>query len=363
MIIEHDALQAVVSADYKRMDQRLTILMRGMWDPEIIPILEKFRERRFNMKQLSCLQGYTEVEAALHSAAWSVCREYSGGNEYGFGNRGFYGWEGEKKPQRVEFASLQEASDTIKKAALFLGANLAGIASYDERWVYASWYDCEKKADVPARFPVRLKSVIVLAVAMDYSACLTSPSLISGAASGLGYSRMAEIGVKMATFVRRLGYTAIPCGNDTALSIPLALQAGLGEAGRSGLLVTPQYGSRVRLCTIFTDMPLQPDKPITFGVGKFCQKCRKCAQACPVGAIPLEARPTMKGPSISTCPGVLKWYIKPENCLQYWAGIGGGCINCIACCPYNKAASWHHDMVSQVAEAIGGEWLSGKLGY
>ena len=70
----------------------------------------------------------------------------------------------------------------------------------------------------------------------------------------------------LAEFIRILGYKAIPMGNDTSLSIPLAIDAGLGELGRHGLLITPEYGPCVRLCKVFTDLPLEPDKPIQFGV-------------------------------------------------------------------------------------------------
>jgi len=57
--------------------------------------------------------------------------------------------------------------------------------------------------------------------------------------------------------------------------------AGLGWIGRSNLLVTPQYGARVRLVTILTDMPLPPDNP---SAGN-CGNCFDCLPACPVGAL------------------------------------------------------------------------------
>ncbi len=61
----------------------------------------------------------------------------------------------------------------------------------------------------------------------------------------------------------------------------VAQRAGLGWIGRSNLLVTPQYGARVRLVTILTDMPLPPDSP---SAGS-CGSCRDCLSTCPVGAI------------------------------------------------------------------------------
>lgn len=61
----------------------------------------------------------------------------------------------------------------------------------------------------------------------------------------------------------------------------VAQRAGLGWIGRNNLLVTPQYGARVRLVTILTDMPLPPDSPCEGS----CGDCRDCLSICPVGAI------------------------------------------------------------------------------
>ncbi len=69
-------------------------------------------------------------------------------------------------------------------------------------------------------------------------------------------------------------------GNDTALSIPQAVDAGLGELGRNGLLITPDRGPCVRICKVFADMPLAPDRPVRFGVSEFCRSCARCADAC-----------------------------------------------------------------------------------
>ncbi len=62
----------------------------------------------------------------------------------------------------------------------------------------------------------------------------------------------------------------------------VATRAGLGWIGKSGLLVTPQYGPRVRLASVLTDLPLPTAKPITRG---FCGTCKLCVEACPAGAI------------------------------------------------------------------------------
>ena len=53
------------------------------------------------------------------------------------------------------------------------------------------------------------------------------------------------------------------------ITIPMAVDAGLGELGRNGLLLTEKYGPRVRLCKVFTDLPLEPDEPIDLGPSIF----------------------------------------------------------------------------------------------
>lgn len=61
----------------------------------------------------------------------------------------------------------------------------------------------------------------------------------------------------------------------------VARMAGLGWQGKSLLLVTPQFGPRVRLSTILTDAPLVADGPVK----NRCGSCKVCHDACPAGAI------------------------------------------------------------------------------
>jgi len=196
---------------------------------------------------------------------------------------------------------------------------------------------------IPPDFPFTPKSVIVIALEMDYAAIACSPSEIEGAATGLGYSRMSEVGFSTATFIQALGYHALACGNDVSLSIPYGVAAGLGELGRNGMLVTREFGPRIRLVKVFTELELNTDPPQTFGVADFCRHCGRCAEACPSGAVPTGEK-TLVGPTISNNPGVEKWYIDPEKCIQFWAENGSDCTSCITACPYNKPFMWHHQL-------------------
>ncbi|MHA2272277.1 MAG: 4Fe-4S double cluster binding domain-containing protein [Candidatus Hodarchaeales archaeon] len=62
----------------------------------------------------------------------------------------------------------------------------------------------------------------------------------------------------------------------------VATRSGLGWIGKNALLITPQYGPRIRLATILTDAPLGSAQPITTSS---CGKCRACVVKCPVKAI------------------------------------------------------------------------------
>ena len=222
----------------------------------------------------------------------------------------------------------------MKKAARFFGASLVGIASLDHRWLYSA-----SRRGAEYSIPDSINHAVVMAIAMDYDAIAASPTFISSAATALGYSTMAFVEIQLAAFIRRLGYRAIPCGNDIAMSVPLAIDAGLGQYGRHGLLITKEFGSRVRIAKVLTDMPLFPDSPdLDFynSVIRFCEVCEKCAEHCPSQSIPYGKERTWHGTSRSNNPGIKKWYVDVESCYGFWVQNGSECSNCIRSCPYNK---------------------------
>ena len=220
-------------------------------------------------------------------------------------------------------------SQQVKDAARLYGADLAGISVLDHRWVYRAQRD-GAQVDIPPEY----EYAIVMAIAMDPVAIKASPTYIAASAVGVGYSRMAFSIACLAEFIRNLGYGAIPMGNDTALSIPLAIDAGLGELGRNGLLVTREYGPCVRLCKVFTDMPLQPDEPVTFGLTETCRRCQRCADACEVGAISADPEPSFRTVCPSNNAGIQRWAVDHDKCYSFWIENSQDCSTCIAACPY-----------------------------
>lgn len=330
--------------DY-RFDQKNEMFKRRTWDKEFLPWGEQlYKKVKFQDKY-----GYRKLDYALRNAAWNM--------EFGFGfgvmksNYGLYSWDQisdkmkrfVEKDGPVKFSS-KENSKIIKKAAKFLGADLVGICYAHPNLIYSHEMDLLDMEHRKIEIHKECKHAVVMAVEMDYETCKYSPDAISGASTGLGYSKQAVLANLVATFIRGLGYKAIPCGNDTAISIPLAIAAGLGELGRMGLLITEKYGPRVRIFKVFTDLPLDYDDYKSFGVEKFCKICKRCAKYCPSQAISNDEQ-NISGPSKSNFSGIKKWYINPEKCFVFWAKNWMDCNNCVTVCPFNKKSGFLHDLV------------------
>lgn len=315
---------------YRRFDQRQTVFARCGWDRAA-----SFYGKGVHEQALARIRegevGYSHLEYARLRAAWTVSNHF----------RGAYDWQplGEGDPVLAALGphpveDREAMSVSVIETARMYGASLVGIAALDRRWVYS--HDMRGRAiDIPAVF----RYAIVMAIAMDAAAIAASPAYPAGSATGVGYSRMAFIIACLAAFIRNLGYRAIPMGNDTALSIPLAIDAGLGELGRNGLLVTPEYGPCVRLCKVFTDLPLAPGAPAAFGLEETCRRCRRCAEACEVGAIQADPTPSYRTVSPSNNPGIVRWAVDHDACYSFWVENGASCSTCIAACPYTRRAA------------------------
>ena len=327
-----------------RFDQKNEMFKRSLWDEKMMPYGMRFyKEVKFQEKV-----GYRKMDFAFRNASWNLEWGAAWGNSRS--NSGLYAWEGlnDRIKHHVETGepvkeSPKEMSRHVKKVAKTFGADLVGICRVHPNWVYSHEYNTISREHYPMELPEGCHNAIVLAFAMDYEGIQMSPTALEGGFVGFGYSMMAFTANLLAVFIRGLGYRALPSGNDTALSVPLGLAAGLGEMGRLGLLMTKEFGPRIRISKVFTDLPLSYDTYQPLGAEAFCNDCKKCATYCPSQAIP-EGEMTTEGHNISNHAGPLKWYVDCERCFQFWAKNRTDCANCIRVCPFNKPKGIIHDI-------------------
>ena len=332
--------------NFARFNQKDDVFRRSWWDERIRSrksqlFYETYREP---LKTWRKVDGFTQKDYALRNATWHVSDIFTELKQDQDRREGFsdeFTLYRDIAQEKMDLGTPEEAAAEIKRVAKGFGADLVGITDYDERWIYVNKFSDMSKREKPQEIPAGLNSVIVVAQAMDYDLIRTVPSALSGAATGLGYSHDALVVLSLAQYIRNLGYTAIASMNDTALAIPYAIKAGLGEYGRNGLLITKEFGPRIRLGKIFTDLPLALDPPIRFGVKEFCEVCQRCSQGCPVNAISTGA-PSAEVYNQSNIKGVVKWSVDGEKCFSYWAAQNSDCSICIRVCPYNKDYSkWY----------------------
>ncbi len=354
---------------YCRFDQRNNLTVgRPNWDPSIKEFAKKMSGTRIKRIRAGD-PGYRVEDYSLFLAAGAIAYEF--GTSINHSNRGLTAWAGEKQElldiPRWE-GNPEDAAAMVKRVARFLGADLVGIAPLNPLWIYshAYWEDGSHKeivfdtADAPIEtdtqlvIPKAMQWVVVMGKRMDCETIDYSPTPVGCAETRVTYSRMAMLVSTLAQFLRGIGYHAIPSINDLGLNIPMAIDAGFGEQGRNGKLITPEYGPSVRLCKVITDLPIARDYPVSFGVKEFCRTCLKCAEGCPTNAISKGA-PTWTGASISNSPGQFTWHLNNENCRRYWSvGTGTNCTVCIRDCPFSKKPGYIHDVTRAfIAKAPG----------
>ena len=229
-------------------------------------------------------------------------------------------------PELVPVAETRSdvpADQLAKNAAAFALAHEAddiGIAPMDPLYVFEG-------------YTINEPWVIVLALAHNYERLKEVPS---DETNGIGvvdvgdqYARGTRSSYTLANWIRAQGYNANPFPGPMAgalLLIPPAIASGLGELGKHGSLISPRFGSGVRLAGVTTDMPLIPTAPVRFGADEFCATCQVCTNACPPNAIS-ENKQMVRG--------VERWYVNFDQCIPFFAETAS-CGICIAECPWTR---------------------------
>ena len=246
----------------------------------------------------------------------------------------------------VEGASKMEitpekATLVLKGLAKHLGACSVGACEVNPDVVYShhgeihygNWDDWGKPMEEIPPY------ALVFATEMNYDNVASAPHTPESTESSNNYAKGAYISTVISQWFKSMGYIGLAQHQRhyAVITPALALDAGLGEVGRQGYLITPRQGARVRVFAVLTDMPLVPDKPISFGVDEFCVRCLKCAETCPSNSIPLGDKVIYNG--------VEKWKLEASSCFKYWGEVGTDCGICMATCPFSRPDTFFHNII------------------
>lgn len=219
-------------------------------------------------------------------------------------------------PERHGVVEPGELSAALKQRAAELGLSAVGVAAYDPTYTFAEYQD--------RYFGDR---VIVCVLEQNYASTQTIPSPRAEQTALSTYAELMELAASLAGFLHERGYRARAHDQEgEAIVIHYGEQAGLGQLGRNGQLLTPEAGSRCRISVITTDAPLALDEPVDYGAQRVCDSCNVCVQRCPVGAIPAVRR---------SYRGVEKSKLNTKRCFPVVAQADG-CAICMKVCPAQR---------------------------
>ena len=239
--------------------------------------------------------------------------------------------------KRMDY-SPEILTQTVKYLATFYGALDCGITILKPAHIYSHIGRGSGTYGAPVKLDHQYGGAFT--VEMDFQLTGSAPYAPISMESGRQYVEFARVAVQLAAAIRSLGYSARAHidGNYRVIAPLVGRDAGLGEIGRMGVLMTPLQGPRVRVGVVTTNLPLIPDKyQADESTLDFCRICKKCAENCPSQSIPHEDRRVDNG--------VLRWKINPESCYHYWTIIGTDCGKCLAVCPYSHPDNWMHNFV------------------
>ena len=240
---------------------------------------------------------------------WSVVRHIMA-NVWQLRNR-----DGRVSRKRIEVSDPDLMTKQIKELATQFGTKLVGITEVTDNAIY-------KGRNVSSKY------AICIGLQMDREEMQYVPQLRAAVEVMRGYRAISLIAIKLARHIRKMGWKAKAYGNPNStdiLHIPLAINAGFGQLGKHGSLISREYGSNFRLAVILTDLPMSADKPVDIGVDDLCVNCRRCVIDCPPGAISDEKQMVR---------GVNKWYVDFDKCIPYFVKTFG-CAICIEVCPWS----------------------------
>ncbi|AKG52961.1 reductive dehalogenase [Dehalogenimonas sp. WBC-2] len=197
--------------------------------------------------------------------------------------------------------------------------------------------------------PTKARWYISLSQLMSDWNIKRAPTLFGDFTTAENYSRLHYAQIRLQRFIKALGYEALAGFmfiNTTSNNPGMATLNGLGEHGRIGQLVSPEFGALQRLAGIITDMPLTPSKPIDAGIWRFCSSCSKCQENCPPQALSASDPVTYDVKGTWNNPGKKSTWLDGVKCASFWYEATTLCGVCVASCPWSRQdKSWVHDLI------------------
>ncbi len=222
-----------------------------------------------------------------------------------------------KNPERGRTTIDPEELKELRTFAKTVGADTVGFARVPREWVFRNT-------------AVLYDRAVVLVMEMDKRRMAKAPNPDTAVMVHETYNALGQTSNKVANWLRERGFRT-HAGHPLsgmALYPPMAAAAGLGARSLAGLLITPEFGPRVRLAAVFTEIE---NLPVYQGddhdwIMDFCKRCGICVKQCPAGAIFDDPVPHKNG--LFTC-------VDDGECFRYFA-TNHGCSVCIKVCPFNN---------------------------
>ena len=214
-----------------------------------------------------------------------------------------------------------DLTERLKAEARRIGISTIGITHFHRKYVYADY-----------RYKVRYRHIIIIGQEEDRETVNRAVATVNYPLYERQRSyELTHLGIRLADFIRSNGYPVQMLSGamgegDLVKTIPYAEEAGLGQLGANGQLLSPYFGSRWRPFAMSTDAPLRYDTAEDFGIKILCDKCQVCVRRCPGRAIP-KVKVHWRG--------VVKNKINPERCIPMLHRYAE-CNICTMVCPVQK---------------------------
>jgi epoxyqueuosine reductase QueG len=172
---------------------------------------------------------------------------------------------------------------------------LMGVAAV-ERWTDPPFMPWMPEEFYPQSIFPEARSVIVIGLPISLPVLETTPSIWYREMYNTVNTLLDQHTYRLASFLCTLGHPSVFVPRDGYMGIKAliknpvaffshrhaALLAGLGNFGTNNMLLTRQFGPRVRFGSVFTAAALDADPLLT---RELCTRCMRCVKMCPAGAL------------------------------------------------------------------------------